>query len=187
MSNASSAELAKIVDPYRLAEQRSVLEGEIPLRGLSRFREAVFGFEDGAVCHVKLSFDMDGERRRIVSGELKAPVNLECQRCMGVMSSVITSQFMLGLVTSDAQAQRLPKDLEPYLTDDFSMDLWSMVEDELLLALAPYPLHDRAECPASEELEAYEPDRSSAEPEKKPGDNPFSVLAGLKNTKNTKH
>ncbi|MGO1501681.1 MAG: YceD family protein, partial [Marinobacter sp.] len=72
---------------------------------------------------------------------------------------------------------------EPFLTDDFSANLWSMAEDELLLVLAPYPLHERDECPAKEDLEAYELDGSSAQPEKKPGDNPFSVLAGLKNTK----
>lgn len=183
MSNASSAELPKIVDPYKLAEHNSVLEGEIPISALSRFRETVLGFEEGAVCRVKLSFYKDDQRRRIVSGELEAPVNLECQRCMGSMGSVLTSQFILGLVTSDEQAQRLPKDLEPYLTDDFSADLWSMAEDELLLVLAPYPLHDRAECPANDDLEAYERDGSSAQPEKKTGDNPFSVLAGLKNTK----
>jgi uncharacterized protein len=183
MSNASSAELPKIVDPYRLAEHNSVLEGEIPISALSRFRDAVLGFEEDAVCRVKLSFYMDGERRRIVSGELEAPVRLECQRCMGSMDSVLVSRFVLGLVTSDEQAQRLPKDLEPFLTVDFSADLWIMAEDELLLVLPPYPLHDRIECPAKEDLEAYEPGNSSALPEEKSGDNPFSVLAELKKTK----
>ena len=99
------------------------------------------------------------------------------------MDSVLTSRFVLGLVTSDAQAERLPKDLEPFQTEDFSANLWSMAEDELLLVLPPYPLHDRNECPAKEELEAYEPGSSSAVVEKKPGDNPFSVLAGLGKTK----
>ncbi|MBL1274058.1 MAG: DUF177 domain-containing protein [Oceanospirillales bacterium] len=183
MSNASNAELPKIVDPYRLAEHDSVLEGDIPLSGLPRFREAVLGFENDAVCRVTLSFYQDGERRRIVSGELEAPVKLECQRCMESMDSVLTSRFVLGLVTSDAQAERLPKDLEPFQTEDFSANLWSMAEDELLLVLPPYPLHDRSECPAKEELEAYEPGSSSAVSEKKPGDNPFSVLAGLGKTK----
>lgn len=183
MSNASNTELPKIVDPYKLAEHNSELKGEIPVSALSRFREAVLVFDDGAVCRVTLSFYMDGERRRIVSGELEAPVNLECQRCLGSMRSALVSKFVLGLVTSDEQAQRLPKDLEPFLTDDFSADLWSMAEDELLLVLPPYPLHDRDECPAKEDLEAYEPDSSYEAPVKKSGENPFSVLAGLKTTK----
>ena len=127
-----------------------MLEGEIPLRALSRFGDSVFGFEDGAVCRVSLSFSMDGERRRMVTGELEAPVTLECQRCMGPMQKTLVSRFTLGLVTSDEQAQQLPKELEPFLTDDFSADLWSLTEDELLLVLPPFPLHERDECPARE-------------------------------------
>lgn len=183
MSNASSAELPKTVDPYRLAEQNIVLEGEIPLKALSRFGDSVYGFEDGAVCRVELSFSMDSERRRMVTGELEAPVTLECQRCMGPMQKTLVSSFTLGLVTSDEQAQQLPKELEPFLTDDFSANLWSMIEDELLLVLPPFPLHERDECPAREELEAFEPDDSGEEPAKKSEDNPFSVLADLKTKK----
>lgn len=183
MSNASNTELPKIVDPYKLAEHNSVLAGAIPLSALTRFRKAVLGFDDDATCRVNLSFYMDGERRRVVSGELEASVRLECQRCMEGMNSVLVSRFALGLVTSDEQAQRLPRELEPYLTDDFSADLWAMAEDELLLVLPPYPLHDRNECPAKEDLEAYEPGNASATAEEKSGDNPFSVLAGLKKTK----
>lgn len=183
MSNASSAELPKTVDPYRLAEQNIVLEGEIPLKALSRFGDSVYGFEDGAVCRVELSFSMDSERRRMVTGELEAPVILECQRCMGPMQKTLVSSFTLGLVTSDEQAQQLPKELEPFLTDDFSANLWSMTEDELLLVLPPFPLHERDECPAREELEAFEPDSSGEEPVKKSEDNPFSVLADLKTKK----
>lgn len=183
MSKASSAELPKTVDPYRLAEQKTVLEGEIPLKALSRFGDSVYGIEDGAVCRVQLSFSMDSERRRMVTGELEAPVILECQRCMGPMPTTLVSSFVLGLVTSDEQAQQLPKELEPFLTDDFSANLWSMTEDELLLVLPPFPLHERDECPAREELEAFEPENSGDEPVKKSEDNPFSVLADLKTKK----
>ncbi|QSP93485.1 DUF177 domain-containing protein [Marinobacter salinisoli] len=183
MSKASCAGLPKSVDPYKLAEQNSTLEGEIPLSALSRFREAVLEVGEAAVCSVKLSFYMDGERRRIVSGELEAPATLECQRCMGHMQTTLTSRFTLGLVTSDEQAQRLPKDLEPFLTDDFSADLWSMVEDELLLVLPPFPLHERAECPADEDLEALEPKGAPEQGDAPAKENPFSVLADLKKTK----
>ena len=90
---------------------------------------------------------------------------------------------VLGDRLSREQAQQRPKELEPFLTDDFTADLWSMVEDELLLVLPPFPLHERDECPAREDLEAFEPDGSEAEPVRKSGENPFSVLAELKKTK----
>jgi uncharacterized protein len=119
-----------------------------------------------------------------VSGELSAPVILECQRCMGDMQVTLESRFDLGLVISDEQAQRLPKALEPFLVEDFNADLWAMVEDELLLVLPPFPLHEREECPAKEDLEALEVPEASEEPEtEQRKENPFSVLAGLKTTK----
>ena len=118
------------------------------------------------------------------TGSLEASVNLECQRCMQAMPAVLTSRFTLGVVTSDAQAQQLPKELEPFLTDEFSADLWAMVEDELLLVLPPFPLHERDDCPARADLEAYEPEHSPEAPKKAAGkENPFSVLAELKRTK----
>jgi uncharacterized protein len=183
MSKASNAELPKSVDPFRLAEQNAVLEGEVPLKALSRFLEAVHSVKDGGKCRVVLSFSQDPERRRMVTGELEAPVVLECQRCMGPMPYTLVSRFALGLVTTDSQAQNLPKELEPFLTEDFSADLWSMTEDELLLVLPPFPLHERDECPATGTLEALEPDGIAEEPAGKSGDNPFSVMADLKTKK----
>ncbi|MDI9245808.1 YceD family protein [Marinobacter sp. CHS3-4] len=182
MPKASTAELPKSVDPFRLAEQNAVLEGVIPLKALSRFRDAVRSVDEDSKCQVTLEFSLDSERRRMVIGKLEAPVVLECQRCMGDLPHTLISEFSLGLVTTDAQAQNLPKELEPFLTDDFSADLWSMTEDELLLVLPPFPLHERDECPASETLEALEPE-GDEEPEQKSGDNPFSVLADLKTKK----
>ena len=183
MPNASNAELPRSVDPFRLAEQNAVLEGQVPLKALSRFRDAVYSVEEDDRCKVTLSFSMDAERRRMVTGELEAPVTLECQRCMGPMPYTLVSRFMLGLVTTDGQAQQLPKELEPFLTEDFSADLWLMTEDELLLVLPPFPLHERDQCPASETLESLEADSGMEEPEKSPDDNPFSVLADLKTKK----
>lgn len=176
----SNAELPKTVDPYKLAEQGSVLKGAIPLIALDRFLDCVAGVAEGGQCRVTLSFSMDDERRRVVSGELEARVELECQRCMTPMDATLTSQFRLGLVTSDEQAQQLPKELEPFLTDEFVANLWTMVEDELLLVLPPFPLHERGECPARQQLEELEAGDSEPEPREPKRENPFSVLAGLK-------
>lgn len=177
-----NAELPRAVDPYRLAESNSTLEGSIPLGALSRFREAVFGFAEGAVCQVSLSFSTDSERRNIVSGTLEAPVSLECQRCMQTMPASLTSSFTLGMVTSDEQARQLPRELEPFLTEGQNADLWTMIEDELLLVLPPFPLHERGECPAVNEptAAASGDERDGEAPAQADRENPFSVLAALK-------
>ena len=100
---------------------------------------------------------------------------------MSALRTTLSSDFVLGLVISDDQARQLPREYEPFLMKDFEADLWQMVEDELLLAVPPFPLHEREECPASEALEEFERADEvvgSEEPEKR--ENPFSVLAELK-------
>lgn len=182
----SNAELPKSVDPFRLAEQESSLEGNIPLERLTRLADCLWDDPvpgTSQLCRVILTFGKDDERRRIVSGQVETTVTMQCQRCMGAMPVRLESAFRLGLVTSDEQAQQLPKELEPFLTEDLRADLWSMVEDELLLVLPPYPLHERDDCPATETLEALEPDDSAPVPDEEKGDNPFSVLADLKSRK----
>lgn len=178
----SNAELPRSVELIRLAEQNANLEGAIPLAGLDRFRDAVSCVPEGASCVVELDFSMDSERRRIVHGTLKAEAVVQCQRCLTDMTTSLTSEFTLGLVTSDEQAKQLPSQLEPFLMDGFSADLWLLVEDELLLVLPPFPLHERQDCPATAELEALEPETAPAV-KQEDRDNPFSVLAGLKTTK----
>lgn len=70
--------------------------------------------------------------------------------------------------------------------ENFSADLWQMVEDELLLVVPPYPVHERADCPATDILEAYKPSDDDQEGVTGPTrENPFDVLAGLK--KDNKH
>ena len=175
----SNTELPRLVDPSKLAEQSVSLEGVVPLRSLPRFAEVLHDPE-GEVS-VVLQFGRDPEKRRIIEGRLNTSVVLECQRCMSALRTTLSSDFVLGLVISDDQARQLPREYEPFLMKDFEADLWQMVEDELLLAVPPFPLHEREECPASEALEEFERADEvvgSEEPEKR--ENPFSVLAELK-------
>src|SRR5690554_4630011 len=103
---------------------------------------------------------------------------------MNDMQTTLESRCAWGLVLNYEQAQRSAKALRPLLMEDWYGDWWAMMEDELLLALPPSPLHARQDCPASKELEALEPQQATEKPKaKKREDNPFSVLAGLKNTK----
>lgn len=169
-----------------MAETGAELEGVIPLAELPRFRDAVMAIPEGGFCQIRLAFNTDRERRRVVRGELEADAQLECQRCMTGMNAPLRSSFELGIVTSDEQAKQLPSELEPFVTDGEAVDLWTLVEDELLLALPAYPLHERGECPATADLEALEPGSAADEAASDSGeqrDNPFKVLEGLKTTK----
>ena len=74
---------------------------------------------------------------------------MECQRCLGDVRFEISAEFRLGLVFNDDQAKALPKRLEPVeLDEEGRLDLWDVIEDELLLNLPDFPMHPQDECQA---------------------------------------
>lgn len=167
--------LPKTLDPFKYADQNKILEGEIALHLMPRLAEMLVDTE-GRV-KVALEFDRDPQRLRILKGALNATVNLVCQRCLQPVAQVIESEFTLGIVFNDEQAQNLPRSYEPLLVEDEKLVVLDVVEEELILSLPMFAYHDNCE------MEGHQQDQESdvaAEEleEKKP--NPFEVLSGLK-------
>lgn len=97
-----------------------------------------------------------------------------CQRCLNTVDLDVSSQFELGLVFDDDQARQLPRRLEPVELDQNGLlDLWSAIEDEVLLSLPAFPTHPEHECQL-QQPESEESDTNIQQP------NPFDVLAQLK-------
>jgi uncharacterized protein len=117
-------------------------------------------------------FGRDEEGRQLARVTLGGDVVLECQRCLGAVRHRVDSRSVLGLVLTDAQAQALPHDYEPWIVDD-EVDLWAVAAEELALALPAVAYHAAGECSA--------PVHETAPPTDAPddGDNPFGVLSSL--------
>jgi len=164
------------VDPWRLAAQGRTLTGRVALDSLPRLAPAL---ADGGEAEYRLSFHQDGERRAVVSGHVTAGLVVQCQRCLGPMLISVDSRFELAFVHGVEEAARLPEAYEPALTEDGWVRPAELIEDELLLALPPVPLHDAAEC-AAQPLEATPADES-------PSDNPFAALAALRDHGKKEH
>jgi len=169
-------------DPFHLdveafAKAGASLQGEWPLAELSRLASsAVSGLVDGGV-----GWSARGELRPVRGGsgeiwlhvEASAQLKLECQRCLGPVDTPVEAQRSFLFVPGEEAAAELDADHEDdVLALTRSLDLRSLVEDELLLELPLVPRHDT--CP--EPLVA--PDDPSPPDEEKP--NPFAVLAALK-------
>lgn len=157
------------IDPWRLAAQGRTLTGRIALDSLPRLAPAL---ADGGEAEYRLAFYLDGERRAVLSGHVTAALVVQCQRCLGPMLIPVDSHFELAFVHGVDEAARLPEAYEPALAEDGWVRPAELVEDELLLALPPVPLHDGAEC-AAQPLEATPAGESQSE-------NPFAALAALR-------
>ena len=173
----SHTELPAYVDPNKLTEQGASIEGLVPLVQLERVKPLIM--EPYGSARVRIAFFRDTENRRVARGEVLYGVRLRCQRCMEPMDLELQSVFAVSFVADDEQARNLPRELEPVLSDGWEVDLWRLVEDEILLSLPASPLHENVGCierlGADLELE-YRPDQ---EPEVAT-ERPFDVLAKLK-------
>ena len=171
-----SERLPVFIDPIRLAQARRRLVGTLPLKEMDRLSPYIVN-DNGQVA-VELEFGVDDQKVRYLRGHIKADLEMCCQRCMGSVVVPIEKDVSLGLVGSEAEAERLEGVYEPLLVTSREVRLSEIVEDELLLAIPMIAMHPEGEC-ASEYQEKTPPEEETAEPRK----SPFDVLAELKKRK----
>lgn len=157
------------LDPWRLAAHGRALAGRIALDSLPRLAPSLAGPGE---AEYRLAFHLDNEHRAVVSGHVVARLVVVCQRCLEPMAIPVDSHFELAFVRGLDEAARLPELYEPALAADGWVWPAELVEDELLLALPPVPLHRTTECAAR-----MVPPGPGEEPD---ATNPFAVLAALR-------
>ena len=161
------------VDALRLARQGRLLAGQIDLGRMQRLRQYLCSADGQA--EVALQFGVDAVGTPFMAGTVEAPLCLVCQRCLESMQQLVTARFALGLVTNEAQTERLANDYEPLIVGDEPIFLSDVIEDELILAMPIVAMHDY-DCART--LGIRSETEATAKPEAK--ENPFAVLKELK-------
>lgn len=171
-----SDRLPEYIDPIQLADKQGIVKGHATISSLARLAD--FLASDAGSIAVALYFRREG-RLVLIEGRLEGLLQLVCQNCLEPIEWPISHTVRLGVVMSIEQADRLPEDYEPLLLVGEKILVKDIVEDELLLLLPTFPKHQRA-CPMPARTD-YPSD--VAKPNGKPvRENPFSILANLKNT-----
>ena len=168
-------QLPVLINPLSFCDRGKRLVGAIKISQLARLSDSLL--DDSGAISIDFSFDKE-ERLPTLQGNIKTVLILQCQTCLKQVEWPIDKDFKLGLVTSLEQADRLTSDCEPLLLKDEKILLTDLVEDELLLALPDFPRHNNV-CMPEEKDRAV---AKSNDAEQLNSNNPFSVLADLKNT-----
>lgn len=159
---------AERVNAYRMARDGSSRRGEIALGGMSRLTPLLS--DDHGSARFELDFLLDSQSRPLMTGRVRATLELVCQRCLEPMSLDLDLELRLGIVRSDEEAVALPAEYEPLILKTDTISLAALVEDELILGLPAAPLHPAGSCRPPVEAEAG--DETSAA-------NSFSDPAGV--------
>ena len=168
--------LPHLIDPVAFADKQRTLQGKIPLNKLERLADMLLD-RHGEV-EIDLTFSKDG-RVPLIQGHVKTDLILECNTCLEALSLPVELKINLGIVQSLEQAERLSGEYEPLMLEEEKIPLHEIIEDELLLALPDFPKHEHECKPYKQSTEAVKPVANNNQQSQ--SNNPFSVLAKLKN------
>lgn len=164
------------IDPVKAAQKRSDYEGVMPLVNLTRLTESLLNPQGDVAVRVECGTDQQG--LTVIQGKASCEVSVTCERCGEAMAVLLDCDFAYTPVKpdDDAALELIPERYDVIEKNEHGeINLRQLVEDELILALPLFPMHDEAVCavsPASMSFGDIGP-----EPEKP---NPFAVLAELK-------
>lgn len=168
-----SSRLPIEINPYRLIEQRRILDGQVPLRALSRIQELTSS-DEGDVA-VYLEFIKTDTGLPTIKGTLQATIPLQCQRCLDLYNFEVNSKLEVVLITTDAEAERLQDSYDTWLVEDDKIFMQDFVEDELLLSLPVIAKHEDCELDEAAKFASFD-ENSIAIEQMEQKDNPFAVL-----------
>ena len=178
-SNSTIQRLPLEVDPFKLVEQGRIFSGRIPQQDFSRLQELLYSNnenENNKLIEVDLEFTRTDTRLPLIKGQIKAELQMVCNRCLDATELKIDTQLEVVLVSNDEQAERLQEGFDIWLVEDQNLFLQDFIEDEILLAMPIVISHEDCE-PAKELIEALPGDENSEELQK---ENPFAALKDLK-------
>ncbi|MCX2981381.1 hypothetical protein EYC98_10945 [Halieaceae bacterium IMCC14734] len=165
--------LPSTLDARKAAVRGVSVSGNLALPKMERI-STLLASTEGSV-EAECVFSKDEENRSVIDISVRATVEITCQRCLEPMPLELVAENRLALVADDDEAKALPERLEPLLLEDENCDLWSLVEDEIILKLPIVGYHDTAACKQTlEEYKAPPPEAGSGK------ENPFAVLEQLK-------
>lgn len=162
----------KLQQTYRIAAElgrNASFSGDIPLTKMPRLASLVI--QDNAIISVSFEFGSSAYQHAAIKGHYKAELSVECQRCLEPMAQAIDQDFELLIDASEEDIQSF--EVDTVYTSEGYLDVFEVIEDELILALPIISMHEDTSC-----NRFLQPDNEQNLVVEK--NNPFDVLKALK-------
>ena len=167
--------LPELVDPFRLARRRARIRSAAPLAAMARL-EALLRDVTGS-AEVDLRFGLAAAGAVRLEGSIGLLASVTCQRCLGPLALRLRREVEVSFTGGDEALEKaeLAAGYEP-LDCKGTIELTTLIEDEILLALPDFPMHPRDACPAARGTDAPAPEATG----RGLGHLPFSGLRALR-------
>lgn len=174
-----NGEIPERFDPRRMARESAEIRGRLPAGRMDRLASAVVAL--GESISLEATFSTDENGRPLIEGRAAAGVTLRCQRCLEPVEATVEAPFRLAVVVSEADAERLPDNLDAVIVEGDAIETSAMVEDELILALPLVGRHeDMKDCGVDRRHLESVPEPGEAATEDTDRTSPFAALETLK-------
>ena len=160
---------------HREVARNGYFEGEIALAELTRLGDMLYrepGDRDDGVS-VRFEFLRNEFGSALLRGHLQASLELQCQRCLQVLTVPVEQEIELLIDAGDELVGSSTPDAID--SDEGYVDIFDVVEDELILALPLVAVHEDTDC--NKHWPAADANDDAGDKE-----NPFAVLRQLKAT-----
>ena len=164
------------LDPTRAAQKRATFDGIVPLVNLTRLTDSLVSSEGDVDVVVHCGTDEQG--LVFIEGQARCQVQVRCERCSEHMGLELNTSFAYTPIRSDKDSAHddIPERYEVVEKNEHGeVNLRQLVEDELILALPLFPMHDEGSCDPTKVQMSW--GEIEPEPEKP---NPFAILQELK-------
>lgn len=180
----SKQKLPRVLPLRKSATAGVEISGYIAGEDLSRVGEAVESARQDFAVKMRLGYN--DSRKMVVDIKVTGVLNMECQRCLDPVEINIATDSTLLVVAHDEEAKAAIKESEPLVIDDDQLDVYGLIEDEILLSLPIIPMHQSEKASIADATnmdsmnsEAVLPNTETATVRAQ-RDNPFDVLVNLK-------
>jgi uncharacterized protein len=173
-----SAELDRLFEPRVLAARTWRLQAETPLDDWIRL--AALDLAEGGTgrkVRIDVALYEDDSGEPVLEGEIVATLRCICQRCLEEMELDLHARPKLFFGREDRLGEAAMAAGFEFCEPEPGATLRQLLEDEALLSMPAFPVHERSEeCgPLADKLAELEPAESGEK-----STSPFAVLAELK-------
>lgn len=164
-----------VIDSIDFVRNAGIHQDKIPVSALARLYD-LLSDKEGELRY-KISGHFDKNNKPSLHLEIKGKIHLCCQRCLGKLPHIVDLQTVLLLAENEAELdQANEEDTIDAILAISELDVWSLIEEEIILSLSISLRHPDGEC------KMYQPESNeNILIDKTQLTNPFAALAALKN------
>lgn len=147
----SLQQFPETIEVKKFFSRQAHIDATLPLSKFERLAQYLVKVDtsDSSEILIHLDFIEDDEAGFVLTGSMQGSLHLSCQRCLQGVDYSMSSDFRVQVIDElkvGGDRELAQDELEVVLGVEGKLDLFALVEDELILSLPVVVYHDEPDC-----------------------------------------